>query len=342
MSANSAFSPVFCHKRGTIICLYYIKKYCTFVAMDQKIDIKEFCNFNNLEFIANQLVEGFITGLHQSPFHGFSVEFAEYRPYNTGESTRNIDWKLYGKTDKYFVKEYEEETNLRCQLVIDCSSSMYYPTLPAPTLDHPNKIFFSAYAAAALIQLFRRQRDAVGLSLFDEQLRLHTPAKSSVIHHKMLYSELEKLLQVPPQNTTHATNIADCLHEIAERTHRRSLVIIFTDGFDFSRKKELFLALQHLRHNKHSVVIFHVYDKKYEIDFDFNNQPYKFIDMESRQEIKVNAAELKHTYKQHMLDFKSELKTHCGQYQIDLVETDINEGFHPILTNYLVKRKKLY
>ncbi|MBO4739064.1 MAG: DUF58 domain-containing protein [Bacteroidales bacterium] len=310
--------------------------------MDQKIDIKQFCPFNNLEFIANQLVEGFITGLHQSPFHGFSVEFAEYRPYNTGESTKNIDWKLYGKTDKFFVKEYEEETNLRCQLVLDCSSSMYFPPAPAPTLEHPNKIYFSAYAAAALIQLFRRQRDAAGLSLFAEQLLLHTPAKSGTVHHKMMYAELEKLLQYPPAGQKQNTNIAACLHEIAERLPRRSLVIIFTDGLDFEHKEDFYLSLQHLRHNKHSVVIFHVYDRHLEMDFDFSNRPYRFIDMETAQEIKINAAELKNTYQKSMRQFRDELKTHCGQYQIDLVETDINAGFHQILINYLLKRKKLY
>ena len=318
------------------------KKNGIFVVMEQKIDIKQFCPFNNLEFIANQLVEGFITGLHQSPFHGFSVEFAEYRPYNTGESTKNIDWKLYGKTDKFFVKEYEEETNLRCQLVLDCSSSMYFPLTPAPSLEHPNKIYFSAYAAAALIQLFRRQRDAAGLSLFAEQLLLHTPAKSSIVHHKMMYAELEKLLQSPPIEQKQNTNIAACLHEIAERLPRRSLVIVFTDGLDFEHKEEFYLSLQHLRHNKHSVVIFHVYDKRLEVDFNFNNQPYKFIDMETSQVIKMNASELKNVYKKSMQNFLTELKTHFGQYQIDLVETDINEGFHQILINYLLKRKKLY
>ncbi len=310
--------------------------------MDKNIDIKEFLQFNNLELIANQLVEGFITGLHKSPFHGFSVEFAEYRPYNTGESTKNIDWKLYGKTDKFFVKEFEEETNLRCQIVVDCSSSMYFPSITKPTLEKPNKIFFSVYAAAALIQLLRRQRDAVGLTLFSDKIHLHTPSKSSSVHHKMLYSELSKLLSDTLFNVMSTTNIADSLHEIAERIHRRSMVIIFTDGFDFQRKNELFLALQHLRHNKHSVILFHVYDKSSEIDFQFENKPYKFIDMETNEEIKVNASEMKHSYRKAMQDFKEELRLHCGQFQVDLVETDIAAGFHQILMNYLLKRQKLY
>ncbi len=310
--------------------------------MNNKIDIREFCQFNNLELTTNQLVEGFITGLHQSPFHGFSVEFAEYRPYNTGESTKNIDWKLYGKTDKYFVKEYEEETNLRCQILIDCSQSMYFPRLEQPTLANPNKIYFSVYAAAALIQLLRRQRDAVGISLFDDKVNLHTPCKSSSIHHKMLFAEMEKLLVPKYNDQISDTNIAECLHEIAERIHRRSLVIIFSDAFDFQRKEELFLSLQHLKHNKHSVIFFHVYDKKLEIDFNFDNKPYKLIDMESKQELKVNPQEIKHIYKKQIQSFKDELKIHCGQYQIDLVEVDINEGFCQVMMNYLLKRQKLF
>ncbi len=158
--------------------------------MQESIHQHKLQQFSHLELIAKQVVEGFITGLHKSPFHGFSVEFAEHRLYNTGESTKNIDWKLYGRTDKIFVKRYEEETNLRCQIIIDNSSSMYFPI----EKDKQNKITFSVYCAAAMIQLLKVQRDAAGLSTFSEKIELHTQAKSSPVHYKMLFNELEKLL----------------------------------------------------------------------------------------------------------------------------------------------------
>ncbi|MFH0896370.1 MAG: DUF58 domain-containing protein, partial [Bacteroidota bacterium] len=165
--------------------------------------------FGNLELLARQVVEGFITGLHKSPFHGFSVEFAEHRQYNTNESTRHIDWKLYGRTEKLFVKRFEEETNLRCQLVIDCSSSMYYPEIPNLSYSNPNKILFSALCSASLIHILRKQRDAVGLSIFGETLELQTRARSSPVHQQLLFSELHKLVNrdgIAQQKKTSATN----------------------------------------------------------------------------------------------------------------------------------------
>ncbi|MDR0368833.1 MAG: DUF58 domain-containing protein, partial [Bacteroidales bacterium] len=295
-----------------------------------------------LELIAKQMVEGFITGLHKSPFHGFSVEFAEYRPYNTGESTRNIDWKLFGRTDKLFVKQYEEETNLRCQVIVDTSSSMYFPQRNHLSLDCPNKIYFSVYAAAAIMQLMKQQRDAIGLSLFSDTVRFHSQAKSSTVHLKMLYRELEPLLTPISTEEQRGTDVTGSLHEIAERIHRRSLVVIFSDIFDNSRQEDLFLALQHLKHNKHDVILFHVYDKQLEIDFDFDNKPYKFIDVESGEMLKVNANEMKTHYRKAIKAFKDELKVRCGQYQVDLVETDINEGFHQVMMTYLLKRQRLF
>ncbi|MDR1878932.1 MAG: DUF58 domain-containing protein [Bacteroidales bacterium] len=309
---------------------------------NEQIDITQFRPFGNLELIAGQMVEGFITGLHKSPFHGFSVEFAEYRPYNTGESTRNIDWKLYGRTDKLFVKQFEEETNLRCQIIIDASSSMFFPKRKKLSLEHPNKIYFSVYAAAAIMQIMKRQRDAVGLSLFSDSILFHSQAKSSAIHLKSLYHELEPLLTPLPIGEQHNTDITNSLHEIAERIHRRSLVIIFSDVFDNSKPEDLFLALQHLKHNKHDVILFHVYDKSLEIDFEFDNKPYKFIDVESGNMLKVNAGEIKPHYKKAIQAFKNELKVRCGQYQVDLVETDINQGYHQLLLTYLLKRQRLF
>ena len=158
------------------------------------IDVSNIAQLGSLEFLARQIVEGFITGLHKSPFHGFSVEFAEHRLYNSGEPTKNIDWKLYARTEKLFVKRYEEETNLRCHIVIDKSSSMYFPVRNKLDFEHSNKLWYSVYSSAALIELLRRQRDAVGLSTFNADIDLHTDAKLSRAHINMVYAELEKLM----------------------------------------------------------------------------------------------------------------------------------------------------
>ena len=311
--------------------------------MDYSIDRNRLQEFGSLEFIARQVVEGFITGLHKSPFHGFSVEFAEHRLYNTGESTKHIDWKLFGRTDKLFVKRYEEETNLRCQIIIDNSSSMFFPVQEKPSIDHPNKITFSIYAAAALMNLLKKQRDAVGLSLFSDSVELHTRARSTTAHQKFLYGELEKLLLPIGSDVHKKTLAADALHRISDNIHKRSLVVIFSDMFESNANTdELFRALQHLRHNKHEVVLFHVVDQDREIDFNFDNRPYKFIDMESGQELKIHPNEVKEQYIKSVKEFKKELQLRCGQYRIDFVEADINKGFKQVLLPYLLKREKLF
>ena len=298
--------------------------------------------FNKLELIARQVVEGFITGLHKSPFHGFSVEFAEHRLYNSGESTRHIDWKLFGKTDKLFVKRFEEETNLRCQIVIDTSSSMYFPFPKKPSLETPNKLTFSVYAAAAIIEMLKRQRDAYGLSLFAEDISLQTPARSNIAHQHLIYDKLEQLLDAPSNDTLHTTELGQAIHHIAESIHKRSLIIIFSDMFeDHEHTDELFSALQHLKHNKHEVILFHTVDKKAELDFDYQNRPYKFIDSENGEVLKLNPKDVKDDYVKQMSSFTQELKLRCGQFKIDFVEADINIGFEQILTPYLLKRQKM-
>ncbi|WP_306643225.1 DUF58 domain-containing protein [Sanyastnella coralliicola] len=311
--------------------------------MALNIDRRYFQQLGRLEFLAKQAVEGFITGLHKSPFHGFSVEFAEHRLYNKGESTRHIDWKLYARTEKLFTKRYEEETNLRCQLVIDHSSSMYYPGPVSEEGNQFNKIKFSVYAAAALIELFKRQRDAVGLSLFADELDVQTKARSSQAHHRYLYTHLEELLNTVGEKEQSKTFAVDALHAIAEQANKRSLVIIFSDMLDNSgQADELFDALQHLRHNKHEVILFHVVDKKTELDFDFDNRPMTFVDLESGDEIKANPVDIRDTYLEQMSAFHQELKVRCGQNHIDFIEADINAGVNPILMEYMIKRQKLY
>jgi uncharacterized protein (DUF58 family) len=314
----------------------------------ETIDQQPLQQFTHLELIAKQVVEGFITGLHKSPFHGFSVEFAEHRLYNKGESTKHIDWKLYGRTDKLFVKRYEEETNLRCQLILDASSSMYYPVVENKAFAFGdkkgkiNKITFSAYCAAALVELLKRQRDAVGLSIFADTVELHTAAKSSSLHQKMLYRELEKRIQPADLQIHKKTAVIDALHEISEAIHKRSLVIVFSDMMDSkASSEELFSALQHLKHNKHEVIVFHVNDKQKELDFDFDNRPYRFIDLETGEEVKLHPNELKENYLAQMSAYKKELMLKCGQNKIEFIEADINLGFDQVLLPYLIKRTKM-
>ena len=299
--------------------------------------------FENLELLARQVVEGFITGLHKSPFHGFSVEFAEHRIYNPGESTKHIDWKLYGRTEKLFVKKFEEETNLRCQLVIDNSSSMYFPAYGKSDISEVSKIDFSIQCAASLIYLLKKQRDAVGLSIFSENLAIHTPAKSSSVHNKLLFSHLENLTEPDNKVLNRKSNPASVLHEIADKIHKRSLVIVFSDMMENTGDPSaVFDALQHLRHNKHEVILFHIYDKNKELDFDFQNRPYRFIDMETGGEMKLNPSQIKDSYKKAVEKFHTELRLKCMQYQIDFVASDIQAGFENVLLSFFRKRSKLY
>ena len=306
--------------------------------MSKEINRLKLAQFGNLELLAKQVVEGFITGMHKSPFHGFSVEFAEHRLYNPGESTRHIDWKLYARSGKFFTKKYEEETNLRCQLVIDCSSSMLFPKG-----NELNKLEFSVYAAASMIEMLKKQRDAVGLSLFSDKLDLHTPAKSSILHHRYLYSELERQMTDHSEDARKDTNTIQALHDIAELSHKRSLVIIFSDLLDDpGRSDEFFQALQHLKHNKHEVIVFHVIDKKLEVEFNLDNRPYTLVDMETGERMKLQPAEIREKYIESIRKYFDELKLRCATYQIDFMTADINEGFDQILLQYLLKRGKLF
>jgi len=305
---------------------------------NKTINRQRLTQFGNLELLAKQVVEGFITGMHKSPFHGFSVEFAEHRLYNKGESTRHIDWKLYGKTDKLFTKKYEEETNLRCQIVIDCSGSMFFPKDA-----EINKYEFSTYAAASLIELLKRQRDAVGLSLFADKLLLHTQAKSSIAHHRFLYSELEKQLTSYSEEQQRSNDTINALHSVAELSHKRSLVVIFTDFLDDPNKmEELFHALQHLRHNKHEVIVFHVVQKSTEIDFNLENRPYNLVDMETGEKIRIQPADFKENYTKSVQTYFDELKIRMINNKIEYITVDIDKGFDQVLVNYLLKRQKLH
>lgn len=306
------------------------------MSFSDNIEVRD---LGNLELLAKQVVEGFIIGLHKSPFHGFSVEFAEHRLYNQGESTRNIDWKVFARTDRMYTKRFEEETNLRCQIIIDVSSSMYFPE-ENPRQKIWNKLRFSALAGAALMNLLQKQRDAFGLSLFAEEVLIHTPVKSSTSHYRLMLTHLDRLLG--DAALLRSTSAAKALHQIADSIHRRSLVIIFSDMLEQAEASAaLFAALQHLKHNKHEVILFHVVDRAKEVEFEFENRPYLFIDLETGEKIRLQSNQIKEHYVTQMQKYVAELRYKCLQYNIDFVEADINQGFKEILQTYLVKRARM-
>ena len=297
---------------------------------------------SNIEFFARQVVEGFITGKHKSPYHGFSVEFAEHKLYNNGESTRHIDWKLFARSDKLFVKRFEEETNLRCQIVIDTSSSMFYPNFSNISLENPNKIVFSVYASSVLMQLFKKQRDAVGLSTYSSEIENHIIAKTSSRHHQLIYNEFEKILSIDAKLSERKSATISSLHEIAERINQRSLVILFTDLISDNNLEDIFDAFRHLKHKKNEVILFHLSDVSKEQKLEFENKPYNFIDVESGENIKINPSHYKENYLEKVDSYLNKMRLKCLQYKIDLIEVDINNGYDQIITSYLLKRQKIF
>ncbi|MBF8148785.1 DUF58 domain-containing protein [Winogradskyella sp. F6397] len=307
--------------------------------MDLQHELNKAGGFKNLELLAKQVVEGFIAGMHKSPFHGFSAEFAEHKIYNPGESTKHIDWKLYAKTDRLYTKRYDEETNLRCHIILDNSSSMHYPETAGTSIDNLNKVAFSALASASLMHILKKQRDAVGLSIYSDNYDFYSPEKGSERHHQMLLHKLSEAVVSKPE--TKATETYRYLHQIAEKIHRRSLIFVFTDMFQTSEDDEkLFEALRHLKHNKHEVVLFHVFDKEKEQAFDFDNRPKRFIDVETGDHINLYADNIKENYEKAVKEYFADLKIKCGQYRIKYVEADINAGFSSILTTYMIERQK--
>ena len=307
--------------------------------MDLQLELNKAGGFKNLELLAKQVVEGFIAGMHKSPFHGFSSEFAEHKIYNQGESTKHIDWKLFAKTDRLYTKRYDEETNLRCHLIIDNSSSMHYPELSNFNLERLNKIAFSALASAALMQILKKQRDAVGLSIYSDKYDYYSPEKGSERHHQMLLHQLNKMVVSKPQNTL--TDTYTYLHQIAEKIKRRSLIFFFTDMLQTTADDDkLFEALRHLKYNKHEVILFHVFDKKRELEFDFSNAPKRFIDVETGEHMDLYAENIKENYEKAISVYFNTIKLKCIQYKIKYVEADVNENFNNILTTYMIERQK--
>ena len=299
-------------------------------------------SFQHLELLANQVVEGFISGMHKSPFHGFSAEFAEHKNYNIGESTKHIDWKLFAKTDRLYTKKFEEETNMRCHIIIDNSSSMHYPKLKENQLFYESKIGFAVLASAVLMNLLKKQRDAIGLSVFSDVYEYYAPEKGSDRHHRMVLNTLENLLKIP--KVPKKTDAVTYLHQIAEKMHRRSMIILFTDMFrtdaSGSNEEELFNALQHLKHDKHKVILFHVIDTKTELNLDYDNTPRKFIDLESGDEVTIFADNVKQEYEKGVNEYFKKLALTCSQNKIKYIPVGVSDSFEKILTTYLVEKQK--
>ena len=292
--------------------------------------------FDNLELLARQAVEGFIIGLHKSPFHGFSVEFAEHRLYNPGDPLRHVDWRVFGRTEKLFVKRFEEETNLRCCVMLDTSSSMLFPDTPGSL----NKLQYGCFAAASLLQMLRRQLDAASLALFDEEVYYQSEVRSAHSHYRQLMIRLDQLLR--HEGKQKHTSAAAAIHQIAEQMHRRSLVVIFSDMMEDGKEaEELFAALQHLRYNKHEVILFHILEGSQEFEFNFENRPYEFVDLETGERTRLQPAQIRDQYRTGIAAWQKELEEKCHQYGIDRVPIDLREDVSAVLHAFLLKRARL-
>ncbi|MEO9891395.1 DUF58 domain-containing protein [Aurantibacter sp.] len=307
--------------------------------MNLQSELNKAVLFQNLELLANQVVEGFISGIHKSPFHGFSAEFAEHKIYNPGESTKHIDWKLFAKTDKLYTKRYEEETNLRCHMILDNSASMHYPEVANLGIANLNKIGFGVLSIAALMNVLKRQRDAVGLSVYADNYSYYAPEKGSERHHQMLLAKLSEIAKekTPAKHTATYEN----LHLIAENIKRRSLVFLFTDMFQTSVENDkMFSALQHLKYNKHEVVLFHLLDSEKEMHFNFGNTPKRFVDVETGEKIDLYADAVKESYEKEVQSYFEALKLKCAQYRIKYVSIDVADGFSKVINTFMNERQK--
>ena len=287
-----------------------------------------------LELKAKKIIEGFIAGLHKSPYHGFSVEFAEHRPYNTGDDFKHIDWKVYAKKERFYVKQYEEETNLRCFLVLDTSSSMYFKHKAQWT-----KLEYSAYLAAAMAYLMQGQRDAVGFASFADTLRTILPAKGTRRHLRRIFLEIEPYLTINKGNFTAS---AAALHELAERIHQRSLVVIFTDLFEnIETHDALISALKHLRHRKHEIILFNITEHYTELNLNLEYERYLLEDLESGEQLEISPAQVAQDYRAKVTMYLQRFKQACNEFQIDFESVSTEQPFSEALIHYLKKRSRL-
>lgn len=288
-----------------------------------------------MELRARLIVEGFITGLHRSPYHGFSVEFAEHRPYNPGDELRHVDWKVYAKTDRFYVKQYEEETNLRHYVVLDTSPSMRYKGEAALS-----KLEYGSYLAAGLHNLMLKQRDATGLIGFDETVHTIRPPKATPGYLRQLLATLDEMSDEDADGRR--TSAAAALDEVAERIGRRSLVVVITDLFEnIGAHSDLLKALRHLRHRGHEVIVFHVLEGQTERRFAFPDRPVLFRDVETGEEVTLQPAQLRDHYQDAVEHFTETFRRSCLEHDIDFAELDTNEPYDTALMAYLNKRSQL-
>jgi uncharacterized protein (DUF58 family) len=291
---------------------------------------------NNMELRARMIVEGFMTGLHKSPYHGFSVEFAEHRPYNPGDPLRNVDWKVFAKTDRYYVKQFEEETNLRHVVVLDTSTSMRYRG-EAPV----SKLEYAAHLSAALHYLMIKQRDATGVIEFDDSVHTIMSPRSTGTYLQQLLARLDHILN-DPQSPQKQTSAADALSRVAERIGRRSLVVVMTDLFENVGEHEaLIRSLRHLRYRGHEVLLFHILDSATERALRFPDVPMVFRDMETGEEIALQPSQMREHYAEAMTHFSQRFRTQCREHHIDMLELDSATPYDQALLAYLNKRRRM-
>jgi len=279
----------------------------------------------NLNLVARLVVEGFITGLHRSPYHGFSVEFAEYRQYMPGDDIRHIDWKVYGKTDRFYVKQFEEETNLKSYILLDSSASMAYSSHSV------TKFQYATYLAAALSYLMLKQRDSVGLVTFAQKIKKYLPPRSVNTYLSIILQQLQKT------RVSSTTNIAKTFHQMAERINRRGLIIVLSDLMDDPDK--VISGLKHFRHKKHEIIVFHILDPL-ERSFNYKHDA-TFVDMESGEKIATQPWHIQNEYRQLVNKFIDTYKSQCLANRIDYVLIDTMQDFDRVLLQYLIKRKRI-
>lgn len=289
----------------------------------------------SLDLLAKKAVEGFITGYHKSPFQGYSVEFAEHRPYNVGENTKNIDWKLFARSDKLYNKYFDEETNLRCYFLVDVSSSMQINQDGLL-----NKQQYAILLSASFMEILKKQRDASSLCFFDEGIKEYTKVSSSSRHYREMLHKMESYLNFSSNKKN--TDVSDAIHQIANQIHRRGLVILFTDFFEKDQSLErLFDAIRHLKHRKHEVIVFHVLHNDSELNFNLGNSPLRVEDSESGEIINLLPHEVKSAYQKRIADYNEKLVSEFNQNKIDYVPVDTSKSVEEIILPFLMKRKKM-
>ena len=282
----------------------------------------------NLDMIARFIVEGVLVGLHKSPFHGFSVEFSEHRQYMPGDNIRDIDWKVYGRTDRYYIKQYEEETNLKANILLDVSGSMGY------TSHSVTKLQYATYLAAALAYLLLKQRDAVGLAMFSDEIHRYLPPKSTQSYIKFLLGELSKA-----EPKTAQTVVSQALHTLAEKIRRPGLVILLTE-FLYEDPEKILDGMRHFRYYNHEVIVFNIMDPN-DRYFNFTDEA-TFVDLETNEELKTQPYLIQESYRKLMDDFYQQLKGECHNIQVDFQNVLTTDSFDQALLRYLIKRKRLY